>query len=48
MPSDQGTKDQMIMGSIISSQCKPKLGVLCTDSPSDVQGWTTMSKTVHT
>ena len=47
MPSDQGTIDQMILGSSISSQCKPKVGVLCTVSPSDVQGWTTLSKTVH-
>ena len=47
MPSDQGTKDQIIMVFLIISQCKPKVGVLCTVSPNDVQGWTTLSKTVH-
>ena len=47
MASDQGTKDQMILGFLKSSQCKPKVGVLCTVLLSDVQGWTTLSKTVH-
>ena len=28
--SDQGTKYQMILGSLISSQDKPKVGVSCT------------------
>ena len=48
MPSDQGTKDQMILGYLISSQEKPKVAVLCTVLPSVVQGWTCMSKTVCT
>ena len=47
MPSDQGTNDHMLLGYLMTSQDKPKIGVLCTVSPSVVQGWTRLSKTVH-
>ena len=47
MALDQGTKDQMILGSLISSQDKPKVGVLCTVLDRVVQPWTSLGETVH-
>ena len=47
MAPDQGTKDQMILGSLISSQDKPKVGVLCTVLDRVVQPWTSLGETVH-
>ena len=47
MAHDQGTKDQMILGSLISSQDKPKVAVLCTVLDRVVQPWTSLGKTVH-
>ena len=37
----------MIMGSLISSQDKPKVGVLCTVLDRVVQAWTSLGETVH-
>ena len=47
MAPEQGTKDQMILGSLISSQDKPKVGVLCTVLDRVVQPWTSLGETVH-
>ena len=47
MALGQGTRDQMILGSSISSQDKPKDGVLCTVLDRHVQPWTTLGETVH-
>ena len=44
---EQGTKDQMILALLISSQEKPKVGVLCTVFDRHVQPWTTLAETVH-
>ena len=47
MAPDQGTKDQMIQGSLITSHGKPKVGVLCTVLDMVVQPWTSLGETVH-
>ena len=47
MAPDEGTKDQMILGSLIGSQDKPKVGVLCTVLDRVVQPWTSQGETVH-
>ena len=47
MAPDQGTKDQMTLGSLMTSHGKPKVGVLCTVFDRVVQPWTSLGQTVH-
>ena len=48
MAPDRGTKDQLILGSLISSQDKPKVDILCTVWDRVVQHWTSLGETVRT
>ena len=47
MAPEQGTKNQIIVGLLISSQDKPKVGALCTVLDRHVQPWTALGETVH-
>ena len=47
MLPEQRTKDQMFLGSFITSQHMPKVGDLCTVLATVVLGGTTLPETVH-
>ena len=47
MLPEQETKDQMFLGSLVTLQDKPKVGVLCTVFDRVVLPRTTVDKTVH-
>ena len=46
-PPEQGTKDQIILGFLITSHGTPKVGVLCTVLGNTVQALDNLCKTVH-